>query len=187
MIVIMTIRILLIMLCFGIWTVPVTADQTSGRLDGLFDRLQSASDHAQASKIEHQIWTIWGLPQDRAASVPFAQGVIAMKHGDLDGARKYFDDVVRIAPQFAEGWNKRATVAYALGDLDASVLDIQKTVTLEPRHFGAMAGLALIQTEYGLHESALDILNKIKEIYPHMPGIDDWMQTMREQIANKKT
>jgi len=166
---------------------PVVADQTSGRLDNLFDRLQSAESHAQASDIEHQIWTIWGLPQDRAASVPFAQGVIAMKHGDLESARAYFDDVVRIAPKFAEGWNKRATVAYALGDFDASVLDIQKTIALEPRHFGAMAGLALIHTAYGLEESALDILNKVKEIHPRMPGIDDWMQTLRDKIANKKT
>ena len=180
-------HILLIVFCVGFWTAPVYADQTSGRLDGLFDRLQRADNHAQASNIEHQIWTIWGLPQDRKASVPFAQGVIAMKHGDLETARSYFDDVVRIAPQFAEGWNKRATVAYALGDLDASVLDIQKTIALEPRHFGAMAGLALIQKAYGLHESALDILNKIKEIHPHMPGIDDWMQNTREQIANKRT
>lgn len=183
----MILRILLMVLCIGIWAVPSAADQTSGRLTDLFDRLQSATDHAQASDIEHQIWTIWGLPQDREASVPFAQGVIAMKHGDLEGARRYFDEVVRIAPEFAEGWNKRATVAYALGDLDGSVLDIQKTITLEPRHFGAMAGLALIHTAYGREESALDILNKIKEIHPRMPNIDEWMRTLRESIANKKT
>ncbi len=163
------------------------ADQNSPRLDGLFAELQTITDSSRAADIEREIWNIWGLPDNRLASVPFAQGIIRMNQHDLVGARAKFDEVIKVAPDFAEGWNKRATVAYYLGDLDASVRDIRKTLALEPRHFGALSGLALIQESLGNVEAALDVLIQVKEIYPGMPGLDARMQMLRDAIDAKKT
>jgi len=163
------------------------ADQNNPRLPALFEQLQRAADPVSAAEAERNIWRIWSLPDRREASAPFAQGVLSMNRGKLKQAMALFSNVVKIAPDFAEGWNKRATVAYYLGDFDTSVHDIQKTLALEPRHFGALSGLAMIYEATGLQERALDVLIQVKEIYPAMPGIDERMQTLRAAIEAKKT
>lgn len=163
------------------------ADQNSASLDGLFDQLSRVQDTAEARPIERQIWRIWGLPGDPKASVPLAQGILNMTYGELPEARNKFDQVVAIAPDFAEGWNKRATVAYMQGDFETSVRDIQRTLALEPRHFGALSGLAMIYENLGKHETALDVLLQVKEIYPSMPGIDERMIQLRKAIKDKGT
>lgn len=163
------------------------ADQTSARLDELFENLRETHDTDKARPIEREIWRVWGLPGDAKASVPLAQGILNMTYGELSDARSKFDQVIAIAPDFAEGWNKRATVAYMQGDFETSVRDIQRTLALEPRHFGALSGLALIYQNLEKHEAALDVLLKVKEIYPGMPGIDERMLALREAIRAKRT
>jgi len=166
---------------------PVRADQTSSLLPPLFDELQTAKSAADARAAESQIWKIWSLPDNREASVPFAQGVISMNNGNLKQALAYFSRVVKTAPDFAEGWNKRATVAYYLGDFETSVHDIQKTLALEPRHFGALSGLAMIYEATGQEAQALDVLIQVKEIHPTMPGLDAQMEALRKAIEANKT
>lgn len=166
---------------------PTTADQSSAQLDELFQQLQSATDPAVSAKAERQIWRLWSLPDDRTASIPFEQGVLAMNDGRLKQALALFSRVTTADPDFAEGWNKRATVSYYLGDLEASVHDIRKTLSLEPRHFGALSGLAMIYQSTGLEAQALDVLIQVKEIYPTMPGIDERLEELQAAIAAKKT
>lgn len=168
-------------------TSATQADQNSARLDDLFDQLSKIQESAEARPIEREIWRIWGLPGDAKASVPLAQGILNMTYGELPEARNRFDQVVAIAPDFAEGWNKRATVAYMQGDFETSVRDIQRTLALEPRHFGALSGLALIYENLGRHETALDVILQVKEIYPSMPGIDERMTRLRKAIKDKRT
>ncbi|MEQ8318949.1 MAG: hypothetical protein RH946_01705 [Rhodospirillales bacterium] len=166
---------------------PTTADQNSAQLDELFRQLQTATDPDVSAKAERQIWRIWSLPDDRTASIPFAQGVLAMNDGRLKQALALFSRVTTADPDFAEGWNKRATVSYYLGDLEASVRDIRKTLSLEPRHFGALSGLAMIYQSTGLEAQALDVLIQVKEIYPTMPGIDERLEELQAAIADRKT
>jgi len=180
-------KVISLVLFFLLATNAACADQNSPRLPALFDELQRATDPLSAVETERDIWRIWSLPDRREVSVPFAQGVLSMNEGKLKQAMALFSNVVKTAPDFAEGWNKRATVAYYLGDLDTSVHDIQKTLALEPRHFGAMSGLALIYEATGLHERALDVLIQVKEIYPAMAGIDERMRMLRDAIQAKKT
>ena len=83
------------------------------------------------------------------------QGVLAMARADYASALRTFDRMVEQAPDFAEGWNKRATVHYLMGNWRASVRDIQHTLALEPRHFGALFGLGLIYEALDQPEAAL--------------------------------
>ncbi|MBO6521172.1 MAG: hypothetical protein JJ900_09640 [Rhodospirillales bacterium] len=177
------------MFLFAFLVVPAAAgaDQNSPLLPPLFDELSKATSPEQAADTEREIWKIWSLPDNRKASVPFAQGVVSMNAGQLKQALAYFSRAVREAPEFAEGWNKRATVAFYLGDYETSVHDIQKTLSLEPRHFGALSGLALIYEQEGLEAQALDVLIQVKEIHPAMRGIDERMESLREAIDAKKT
>jgi tetratricopeptide (TPR) repeat protein len=165
---------------------PGMADQTSPMLDELFSQLKREASPEEVAQIEQKIWKVWGFAENTKAHAPFAKGVVSMSAGSLRDAYGYFRDVTSIAPEFAEGWNKLATVEFYLGEYEASVRNIQRTLVLEPRHFGALSGLALIYEATGQPAQALDVLNQVKEIYPSMPGIDTRMQMLQDAIAAKK-
>jgi tetratricopeptide (TPR) repeat protein len=92
---------------------------------------------------------------------------------------------VRLDPNFAEGWNKRATVYYMMGDFDASVADIQKTLTLEPRHFGALSGLGLIYDALDKPAAAVKVWQKALEINPHMQSIRHRIEEIQAEEKGK--
>ena len=92
----------------------------------------------QASTILADIWDIWSIVENVEAQEIFDEGNNMMDRGSLEEAITLFTQVIDLKPDFAEGWNKRATVFFLKGDLEASISDIQKTLELEPRHFGAL-------------------------------------------------
>ena len=163
----------------------VAADQSDASLALLFAELRTTMDADRAADIEGRIWRLWSNSQTEAANEPFNDGVFLMSQGALLEAQAKFSKAIEIAPEFAEAWNKRATVLFYLGKTDESVRDIQRTLALEPRHFGALSGLAMINRDLGRDEAALDVLNQTMEIYPAMPGIDERMKSLLEAIARK--
>ena len=162
-------RILLIALTLLI-VKPVLADQRDGRLDVLFAALEMSHDIQSARMIEGQIWEIWGETKDGKPAQLMEEGTFAMANRDFFGAIEKFTELTMVEPGFAEGWNKRATVYYLVGKYDESVEDIQRTLALEPRHFGALSGLGLIMMRLGRTELALKSFKSALEIHPHMPA-----------------
>ena len=158
------------------------ADQTSPKLDGLFRHLQAAEGPVEAKAVEGAIWSIWTRRGEDDIDAIMAEGIIAMQQGDLRRALSMFDRVVARAPDFAEGWNKRATVHYMAGRFNASVLDIQQTLTLEPRHFGALSGMGLIYDALGNGAAALKVWEKALEINPHMAAIRARAEKLRDAL-----
>ena len=120
------------------------ADQNDPRLGPLFERLKGAPGPIEAELVEGQIWRLWAETPDPASRSLYESGVAAMERRDLRAAREALDRLVAQAPGFAEAWNKRATLSYLTGDDEASIADIERTLALEPRHFGALSGLGLI-------------------------------------------
>lgn len=163
------------------------ADQHDGRLDSLFERLQETSDPADAAALQQQIWQIWIESDDPASRQLMRRGMTAMAGGDHDVALGVFDSLVEEAPDFAEAWNKRATVYYLMGRLDESVSDIQHTLKLEPRHFGALSGLALIYDAVEKPEAAIRSLEAALEINPHLHGSRDRIDQLREKMKGTRT
>lgn len=145
-------------------------DQSDPRLDDLFARLKAAPTAEAAAPLEAQIWAIWGETGDDKAAALMALGRGAMQAGAHSAALIAFDKVVALAPDFAEGWNLRATVHYLLDELDASLADIAKTLALEPRHFGALSGRGLVYMKKGDLERALQSFEAALAINPHMAG-----------------
>ena len=123
--------------CFVFWASSTWADQNDPELDRLFSALLGVDDLAQGSRITEEIWQRWRQVDDTVIGDLFASGIIAMNAHDLGLALDSFDQVIQKAPEFAEGWNKRATVYYLMGEYNHSVRDIRQTLLLEPRHFGA--------------------------------------------------
>ncbi len=110
------------------------------------------------------------------------QGIQAMAVRNLSFALESFDRVTKLAPDFAEGWNKRATVYYLMDDLEESVQDIQRTLTLEPRHFGALSGMGLIFMQLGDDEGALRAYEEVIKIHPNAPGAQHHIRALRSKL-----
>lgn len=159
--------------------------QDDERLDDLFVRLQRAENADEAQAIEIFIWQIWTESGKEEIDTLMSEGIDAIVERDLDSALAIFDQIVERAPDFAEGWNKRATVHYLMENYTASILDIQRTLTLEPRHFGAVSGLGLIYMAIGDDGAALDAFKKALEINPHMPGAREHVRALKKKLAGR--
>ncbi len=165
---------------------PSAADQNDPRLGELFARLKVAPDARAAHGVELSIWGIWTESDDDVIALLMDQGLAAMARRDLPAALGKFDQIVKIAPGFAEGWNKRATVHYLLGNYAASLHDIGKTLALEPRHFGALSGRGLVLVELENVKLALQYFEAAIEIHPKLPGANLNAEALRRQIEKNE-
>lgn len=161
------------------------ADQSDSRLPDLFKQLQQAKSPGEAMVIESAIWEIWSESGSKDLDRLMLEGMAAMAIRDYATAMTDFDEVTRRAPQFAEGWNKRATLLYLLGDLQASLADIDRVLKLEPRHFGALAGLGLVNLGLDREEAARDAFQQVLKIDPMNPAAKANLKAVQQQIDNK--
>ena len=143
------------------------ADQNDQRLNYLFDKLAITKDQQEIETLTNQIWKIWHEIDDPKMTRAFETGVQMMNLGFHSRAIDYFDKVIFEMPNFAEAWNKRATAHFMMGNFDLSMRDISKTLELEPRHFGALDGMGLIFIHLNQPEKAIDIYDKMLEIFPN--------------------
>ena len=143
------------------------ADQNDKRLNRLFDKLIVTEDQLEIEKLTQEIWKIWHEIDDPRMTRAFETGVQMMNLGFHSRAIDYFDKVIMEIPNFAEAWNKRATAHFMMGNFDLSMRDISKTLELEPRHFGALDGMGLIFIHLNQPEKAIDIYDKMLEIFPN--------------------
>ena len=164
---------------------PAAADQDDPRLEALFARLKSAPNAPAAQEVEASIWHIWLQSDDNVIGLLMGQGINAMSRNDMRAALGKFDQIVKIAPDFAEGWNKRATVHYLLGNYQESLHNIEKTLKLEPRHFGALSGRGLVYSALEQWRPALESFEKALEVNPHMTGARTNAEAIRQQIGDQ--
>ncbi|MDA0341276.1 MAG: tetratricopeptide repeat protein [Proteobacteria bacterium] len=170
-------------IAFGlVWPVSAGADQKDPDLDKLFAVLQTSDDPTALSNAHEEIWQRWidNDVQDFAALMQ--QGVVLMNRRQLDAALTVFDDLVEIAPGYAEAWNKRATVHFLLGNLADSIADVDATLDLEPRHFGALSGLGQIELQRGDPEAALAAFEAALRVHPYLPGTREIVDRLRRDL-----
>jgi tetratricopeptide (TPR) repeat protein len=154
-------------------------------LDSLFTALKSARSVAEAEPLEFAIWQAWMKSGDGAKDSMMHLGVSALEVGNLSVALAAFDALVEEAPGFSEAWNKRATVYFMMGDYDSSVADIMQTLSLEPRHFGALSGLGMIFVNIGKKDAAIAAFEKALSIHPQLPGIAAFVEESRGEFQGK--
>ena len=165
------------------WGKTGWANQNDTRLDSLFSQLQITGSGQKARTIEKFIWKIWRESGDESVDQLMVDGVKAMGGGNYEGALIAFSSIVKGAPNFAEGWNKRATLYWLMGDFEKSVEDINRTLALEPRHFGALSGLAMIRESQERPLDALQAFERALEIYPAMPNAAERIRKLNRQLG----
>ncbi|MBM3599847.1 MAG: tetratricopeptide repeat protein [Alphaproteobacteria bacterium] len=166
---------------------PALTAQDDWRLPGLFARLLQPLALPEAQQIESTIWQIWLRSENEDTNILMRAGVNAMNQGNFGAALKYFDQMVKDEPGFAEGWNKRATVHYLMGNFDSSVEDVERTLALEPRHFGALSGLGMINMELGNERAALRAFEAALKVHPHLPGAREQAEQLRKKLLGSPT
>ncbi len=176
---------IVLLACLVFAAAPVAADQKDPRLEELFAQLKTAPDYAAARPAEAAIWGIWTETGDPAVRILMGNGIAAVARRDYRLALEKFDQIVKIAPDFAEGWNKRATVHYLLGLYPASLSDIDQTLALEPRHFGALSGRGLVFIELNEEELALESFEAALAIHPNLPGAATNAKILRKRLEDR--
>lgn len=165
---------------------PGVADQRDARLDDLFAKLQKPSENIPSQFVEAQIWGIWLQNESDTVNLLMQQGIAAMSNGDHATAYDAFSSITDLAPDFSEGWNKRATVLYLQGQYHQSAADCVRVLDLEPRHFGALSGLGLIFTALEEPEKALDAFERVLEVYPTNRYAKAQAKALRKQLKGEK-
>lgn len=166
-------------------TLPVHADQTDPRLDGLFADLHAMESVADAHPIIDRIWDIWTFNDDPNALRDMRYGIDAMNAGQFRIAIAVFTESVKRFPDFAEAWNKRATAYFIIGDYENSIADCRRVLELEPRHFGALAGLGMIFRALEEPEIALGWYGRALEVNPHLPEVKEAVRALEAEVNAK--
>ncbi len=178
-------RLILIWFVLAALALPAAAKQDDDRLEPLFEQLLTVDDRSVIVAAERQIWGIWHESGSDTIDLLMQSGIQAMNRGDHKDAVEQFTAVVEIAPNFAEGWNKRATAYYLAGDYDASVTDIARTLELEPRHFGALSGLGLIYDAIDQPEGALKAYRRALAVHPHLQHPRRRVEALKKELKDR--
>ena len=155
------------------------ADHTDPRLAALFSRLQTTDDATDAAVATNLIWAIWHQSDDDRINDLMRQGLTQMSSRDYADAVATFSEMIDLDAGFAEAWNKRATVYYLMGEYGPSVKDIDRTLELEPRHFGALSGLGLIMIALENEEAAIAAFEATLAVNPFAAGAEQNLEALR--------
>jgi tetratricopeptide (TPR) repeat protein len=147
------------------------AEIRAEQLDRLFARLIKSNDASEAQRTEQSIWSLWMTSDSPTADALLAQAMKASAADETAAALVILDNVVEVHPDYAEAWNKRATVYFLIGRYNDSLNDIDKVLDLEPRHFGALSGRGMIKRKQGDLAAARAAFEEALSLNPYMEGV----------------
>jgi len=178
-------RVLLFCLIFLFSLTSSFANDRDVRLNQLFNELK-VNKAKVAAIVEQEIWSLWSThPTDEKLTARLEEGSMFVRNQQPNRARDIFTEVIKLDENWAEAWNKRATVLYMLGEYQKSQEDIDKVLELEPRHSGALAGQGMVNIKLKNYEKAIRSYEEAREIYPSMKTPDAMIKQMKEIIKQQ--
>jgi len=153
--------------------------QRSPELDTLFETLKTAKTRPEAARIAREIQRIWSQSGSDTADLLMERADEAIAEEEFPLAIEILDRLVVLQPDWAEAWNRRATVFFLTDDYRRSVADIGEVLRLEPRHYGAIAGLGLIYRSMGDDKRAFKAFEQALEIYPQNDSVRESLEELR--------
>ncbi len=156
------------------------------QIDKLFDQLKTSNNYENSKKIESKIWKLWTThPSEESLTALLADGSFYMSQNKLETAYETFTKTIELDSNWAEAWNKRATVLYLMGKYELSQADIDKVLKLEKRHFGALSGQGLVQTALKNYQKAIDSYIEAHKIHPNMKSPLIMIEKLQTQIKKE--
>jgi tetratricopeptide (TPR) repeat protein len=159
-----------------------------GRMEdvpALLARLRDPDEDVRAIA-ERAIWVLWSRSGNAEVDKLFLQGIDQMNAGQLKEGIGTFTRVIELAPAFAEGWNKRATLYFLVGDFDRSLKDCDEVMKRNPHHFGALAGYGQIYMQLSEYEKALEYFKRALEVNPNLDGVDFQVRLLERVLESRK-
>ena len=169
----------------GSGSTGLTFEEPQARIDRLFGELKRARNEAAAERISNRIWQEWFRSGSASVDLMMQWSQEAMDEKKFDVAMDFLDQVVTLAPDYAEGWNRRATLHFTMENYAKSMADIGKTLQLEPRHFGALGGLATILKNTGRKQAALLAYERVLDVYPMMRSAQAEYGRLADELAGE--
>jgi tetratricopeptide (TPR) repeat protein len=166
---------------------PNTAGERTKLLQNLYAYLATAEDEKQAQPIAQAIERLWLYSGSDTITVLMDRSAKAIGEKNLDLALKFLDAVVDLAPDFAEGWSRRAYVHHLRNDVERMVGDLRRCIALEPNHYRAMEFLGLVLRETGQKKAALKAFERLLEINPNAQGVPDVVKELSRDVDGQKT
>ena len=165
---------------------PLAQKQTPAViLDGLFVRLAKAQDAIEAKGVADQIERIWSKSGSDTADLLMSRVNQSMQAKNYDLALDLLDSIIALEPHWAEAWNRRATVHFLREDADSSMRDIRQVLALEPRHYGAIAGMSLIFQNLEDGKKAYKAAKAALAIYPFMEGAKEYVERHAREVEGE--
>ena len=146
-------------------------------IEALHDTDPDVRVHAEVA-----VWVLWGRSGDPEVDRLLQSGIQRMEAGEMGRAVEAFTRVTEQKPDFAEGWNKRATAYYLMGDFDQSLKDCDEVIKRNPQHFGALSGYGMIYLRLGELENALEYFQRALEINPNLKGVEESIELIRYKL-----
>ena len=159
-----------------------TMDDVVALLNGLRD-----NDEAVRNTAEQSIWKIWARSGDPNVDRIYARGIREMNEGSFARAISTFSEIIKLKPDFAEGWNKRATLYFMTEQYDKSLEDCDEVMKRNPYHFGALSGYGHIHVEFRLFEQAIEYFQRALKINPNMISIARLIERLEQQIKDQRS
>ena len=174
-----------LILLFCVNTIADSKDKDV-KLNQLFEQLKKSKNTSIALEIEIKIWNIWSThPTQEKLTQSLARGSDLMSKGELETAYNIFSTIINSTPDWAEGWNKRATVLYLMGKYQDSLNDIDEVIKRESRHFGALSGQGLVQIKLKNYEKAIESYQAVQKIYPTIKAAKVMIPQILELIKDE--
>jgi tetratricopeptide (TPR) repeat protein len=152
-------------------------------LDQLFEKLAASNGSQPAERIEQEILRRFNRSGSATSDLLLTWAAEAIEDKDYPLALDVLDQIIVLKPDFAEAWNKRATVYYLTDNYSAALADIRQTLALEPRHFGALSGFGLILEEMDRKEEAIRVFKRTLEINPHLDKVRESLERLEKETA----
>ena len=179
-------KIFIILFIFLFSSASFAQNEIAVELDDLFEKLKKTGNPMTAKKIEGKIWKLWTThPSEKSLTDLLAKGSEYMAQNQLTSAHNVFSKAIELDPNWAEAWNKRATVLYLMGNFELSQNDIDMVLKLEKRHFGALSGQGLVQTAMKNYQKAIDSYIEAHKVYPAMTTPLMMIERLKEIIKKE--
>ena len=158
-----------------------------GRMTDVAALVKALRDRDEETRAiaEAAIWEIWGRSGDAEIDELYQKGLQLMNFGAAGEAIKVFTIIIGKKPEFAEGWNKRATLYYSIGEYQKSLRDCDEVMKRNPLHFGALAGYGMIYMQLNQLERAVEYFKRALKINPNMQGVVNNIELLQQQIGAK--
>jgi tetratricopeptide (TPR) repeat protein len=164
---------------------PQTAEEKAKMLNDLYALLATAESEDVAKSVAEAIERLWGQSGSDTISLLMDRSTKALAAKNTELALKLLDSVVVLAPDFAEGFNRRAYVRFTQNNIEAAVGDLRRTLALEPNHYKALDGLGQIWREHGNKKGALSVFKHLLEVHPYWPGAKQAVEELAREVEGQ--